>query len=122
MCEHGKNKTSCKECNPNIMCEHGKHKRSCKTCSPNIICEHGKHKSSCKECTPSRICEHNFHKQWCKACNPNLICKASHEPYNNKCVTYGNQKYDGFCTFRFINLFPNDPKSIKLKSSKELKQ
>jgi hypothetical protein len=50
-----------------------------------------------------------------------LICKASHEPYSNECVTNGNRKYDGFCAICFISLFPNDPKSIKARCSKELK-
>ena len=31
-----------------------------------------------------------------------------------------NRKYNNHCAFCFVNLFPNDPKSIKAKSSKEL--
>ena len=32
-----------------------------------------------------------------------------------------NRKYNKHCTFCFITLFPNDPKSFKARTSKELK-
>ena len=36
-------------------------------------------------------------------------------------LTLANRNYNNPCAFCFINLFPNDPKSIKSRSSEELK-
>ena len=49
-CEHGRQKSTCKECGGSAICEHGKQKRQCKECGGSGICEHGRRKSQCKEC------------------------------------------------------------------------
>ena len=38
-------------------CEHGKQKSQCKECGGSSICEHGKQKSRCKECGGSALCK-----------------------------------------------------------------
>ena len=49
-------------------------------------------------------------------------CKSNKEPYNIDCDTIGNSDYDGFCTFCFGNLFPDDPRTPKIHTkTKELK-
>ena len=44
---------------------------------------------------------------------------------SKKCIkcklSYVNRKYNNHGVFCFVNLFPNDPKSVKARSSKELK-
>ena len=41
-CEHGRRKSSCKECGGSAICEHGRLKRQCKECGGSGICEHGR--------------------------------------------------------------------------------
>ena len=68
ICEHGKQKSRCKECGGSGICEHGKHKAYCKECGGSAYCEHGKQKARCKECGGSAYCEHGKHKHICKEC------------------------------------------------------
>ena len=69
ICSHGRRKSQCKECGGSSICEHGRQKPCCKECGGNSICEHGRQKQTCKECGGSSICEHGRQKQTCKACN-----------------------------------------------------
>ena len=51
-----------------------------------------------------------------------VLCKSNNEPYNNICTVHSNPSYDGFCTFCFSHLFPNDPRTKNIrKKTKELK-
>jgi hypothetical protein len=139
ICEHGKRKSICKECGGSQICEHNRIKSLCKDCCGGSICEHGKRKCECKECGGSRICEHNIRKSQCKKCGGSeicehgkyksrcsdcggsRICKSRKEPYNTLCRTYGNRKLNGFCCHCFVNLFPDDPRTLKVRSkSKEI--
>lgn len=43
-------------------------------------------------------------------------CAANEPPHNYICMTAGNQLYDSFCTRCFINLFPNDPRAVSVRS------
>ena len=54
--------------NGKICCEHGRQKSRCKECGGSGICEHGRQKSQCKECGGSSICEHGRQKRQCKEC------------------------------------------------------
>ena len=121
-CEHGKQKSRCKECNGSQICQHLRRKSTCKECNGSEICQHSKVKSRCKDCNGSEICQHNKYKSQCPDCDGLRICKSRREPYNTGCRQIGNRKYSGFCAHCFSNIFPNDPKtaSIRLKS-KELK-
>ena len=40
-------------------CEHGRQKSHCKDCGGSEVCEHNMRKSLCKDCGGSQICEHN---------------------------------------------------------------
>jgi len=58
----------------------------------------------------------------CADCNGTAICKSKNEPYNTPCRTYGNRRLGGFCAHCFVNLFPDDPRTLTIYTkSKELK-
>ena len=44
---------------PGAICEHNRERTSCKSCGGSAICEHNRRRSSCKSCGDSSICEHN---------------------------------------------------------------
>ncbi len=120
-CIHNIRKSNCKECGGSSFCIHGKIKCNCKECSPHLFCEHNTKKSRCKLCDGSEICEHNKRKSSCPDCDGIYICKSRYDPYNTGCRQLGNKKYNGFCTFCFSNLFPNNPLTCQIyKKSKEL--
>ena len=102
ICEHGRQKSYCKECGGVGICEHGKRKFRCKECGGMGICEHGKIKSHCKECGGSQICEHGKLKQCCKKCGGSALCKSEW------CETTKNRKYNGYCMYCFMHLFPDE--------------
>ena len=101
LCIHDKNKNECKECGGVSICEHNKQKRSCKECHGSAICEHNKNKAACKECNGVHICIHNKFKTYCRQCGGSALCKSEW------CETIGNPKYDKYCLFCYINLFPD---------------
>jgi hypothetical protein len=72
-CEHGREKTACKECGGSGICPHGREKRRCKECGGSGICLHGRIKSQCKECGGSAICPHGKRKSQCKDCRPSKL-------------------------------------------------
>ena len=41
LCEHGREKSYCKECGGSGICPHGRNKRYCKDCGGSQICAHG---------------------------------------------------------------------------------
>ena len=53
-CEHGRQRSKCKECGGGSICEHGRLRSKCKDCGGGSICEHGRRRSECKECGGSR--------------------------------------------------------------------
>ena len=56
-------------CMPN--CEHGRQRSICKDCGGGSICEHRRYRSRCKDCGGGSICEHGNLKRNCDTC----ICK-----------------------------------------------
>jgi hypothetical protein len=68
-CNHGRLKSTCKECGGSQICEHNRIKSQCKECGGGSICEHNRMKSQCKDCGGSSICEHNRRKSRCKDCS-----------------------------------------------------
>ena len=96
LCEHGKQKSTCKECGGSSICEHSKRKSECKECGGSNICEHGKRKSYCKECGGSQICEHGKQKSYCKECGGSSLCK------HDWCDTTAIPKYEGYCMPCFV--------------------
>jgi len=87
LCQHGKQKRYCKECGGSAFCEHGKRKERCKECSGSSICEHDKRKEACKECHGSSFCEHGKLKQICKECSGVSLCE--HNIQKNRCKECG---------------------------------
>ena len=49
-CEHGKQKTYCKDCGGSGICEHRIQRRYCKDCGGSRVCEHRKQRRFCKDC------------------------------------------------------------------------
>jgi hypothetical protein len=129
LCEHGKNKNTCKECGTIKLCEHGKSKYTCKECG-KYFCEHGKRKSKCVECGGSEICvhkrlkgkcidcggygicKHKKFKQYCKECDGSRLCKSEW------CEKFST-KYDGYCLFCYVNLFPDKPVTRNYKTKEK---
>ena len=136
ICEHQKVRSSCKECGGSAICEHKRIKRQCKECEGKAICEHNTIKSICKECGGSAICEHLKRRSQCKECGGNAIC--CHNKFKHQCPdcggnmickskttigcrTTGNRKLNGYCSHCFVNLFPEDTRSLTVrKKSKEI--
>jgi uncharacterized C2H2 Zn-finger protein len=46
-------------------------------------------------------CPHNRRKQYCKICDGRSLCKSEW------CETTRNNKYDGYCAYCYVNLYPN---------------
>ncbi len=86
-CEHGRQKSKCKDCGGASICEHGRQKYQCKDCGGASICEHGRFKSHCKDCGGSAICEHGRFKSQCKDCGGSAICE--HGRFKSKCKDCG---------------------------------
>jgi hypothetical protein len=74
-CEHGREKSQCKDCGGSCICEHGRQRSVCKECGGASICEHGKLRSTCKECGGGSICEHGKKRSRCKDCGGGSICE-----------------------------------------------
>ena len=50
-CEHGRQRTKCKDCGGGIKkCEHGRERSKCKDCGGGSICEHRRRRTRCKDC------------------------------------------------------------------------
>jgi len=68
-CEHGRQKSQCKECGGRGICQHGRIRATCKPCGGSQVCQHGRQKPQCKPCGGKRICQHQRQKDGCKQCN-----------------------------------------------------
>ena len=65
-CEHGRQKSRCRDCGTGHYCEHGRQKRQCKYCGTGY-CEHGRPKHQCKDCGKGH-CLHGRQKHHCRDC------------------------------------------------------
>ena len=113
ICIHNRNKRTCKECEGSALCEHGIQKLTCKDCKGSAICIHNKIKYNCKECKGSSYCSHDKQKRRCKICNGSELCKSKW------CETRATKKYDGYCVYCFINLFPDKEISRNYKTKEK---
>lgn len=86
-CEHGRKKSTCKDCNGGGICEHSKIRSSCKECKGGSICEHNRYKSSCKDCKGGARCEHDRVRSICKECGGGSICE--HNRIRSVCIDCG---------------------------------
>ena len=66
-------------------CEHGRERSRCKECGGASICEHGRVRSQCKECGGASICQHGRVRSQCKECGGSSLCKDCHK----KCPSFG---------------------------------
>ena len=79
-CEHGRQRSRCKDCGGSGICEHGRVRSKCKDCGGSSICEHGRQRSTCKDCGGSGICEHGRQRSQCKDCGgsgPVILLEAT---------------------------------------------
>jgi hypothetical protein len=44
-CQHGRERSRCKECGGASICQHGRHRSGCKECGGAGICQHGRRRS-----------------------------------------------------------------------------
>jgi hypothetical protein len=86
-CEHGRQRSRCKECGGGSICEHDRVRSVCKECKGGSICEHGRRRSRCKECGGGSICEHGRVRSVCKECGGGAICE--HDRQRSKCKECG---------------------------------
>ena len=80
ICEHGRQRSRCKECGGSGICEHGRQRRQCKACGGSAFCEHGRQRSRCKECGGSGLCEHGRQRSKCKECREARDATAGEDP------------------------------------------
>lgn len=131
ICEHKKQRSKCKDCEGSCICEHYKIKYYCKECDGRIYCIHEKEKRFCKECDGSGYCIHDIQKKSCKLCNKNIICihnkrKLFCKECNGKrlcksswCSTTASKKYEKYCLYCFIHLFPDKEISRNYKTKEK---
>ena len=139
-----KKPTYCKKCKTNDMVDI-KHKKCivcnlvqptfnypsenkpthCKTCAlDNMV--NIKHKNYmcivCNNKRPSFNYSDTTKPEYCANCKlKNMVDLVSNKCKNDCTTCVNNNKYDGYCAFCFIHLFPNDERTIKIKSkSKEM--
>ena len=110
ICEHKRQRIYCKDCGGGGICEHNKRRNICKECGGGGICEHNRQRPQCKDCNGGSICEHNKRKSYCKLCSGSALCKSEW------CETMSNKKYDNYCYFCYVHLFPDEPKSRNYKT------
>jgi len=79
ICQHNRQKSQCKECGGSSICQHNREKRTCKECGGSGICQHNRQKSQCKECGGSRVCQHNKQKSTCKECGGSSVCQHNRQ-------------------------------------------
>ena len=59
-CEHGREKTVCKECGGSGICAHNRQRAGCKECGGASICEHNRRRAECKECRAAKASARGF--------------------------------------------------------------
>ena len=60
------------ECGGSSICEHKRQRSSCKECKGSSLCPHDRQKSRCKDCGGSGICMHGRQRRNCKVQQPLL--------------------------------------------------
>ena len=97
----------------------------CKKCALNNMVNVKHKKYMCIVCNKKRPSFNYSNKtkpEYCANCKlKNMVDLVSNKCKNNCTTCVNNNKYDGYCTFCFIHLFPNDERTINIKSkSKEM--
>jgi len=124
-CEHGKQRTLCKDCGGNSICEHHIQRHRCYQCGGSSVCEHNRQRHMCIQCKGSQVCEHGRIRSSCKEClDPIYVIIQqwihTHKYYDLKNNRYNNQDFITFehcqkliedshhqCCYCSITLQPN---------------
>lgn len=137
----GKSKTHCAKCKTKNMITH---QQLCNICKMNrasygIIINNKNIRTHCAKCKTDEMIFLNM--EMCEKCNktvptfgynkvthclkckePEMINLKSQRCKSEFCDIIVGNKYDGYCTHCFANLFPQNPKTLLIhKKSKELK-
>ena len=56
------------ECGGAGICQHNRQRSTCKECGGGSICQHNRQRYFCKDCGGAGICQHNRRKARCKRC------------------------------------------------------
>ena len=83
VCEHKRQRMSCRECRGSSICEHLRIRNTCRQCNGGSICVHDRMRSVCKDCHGGSICEHSKLRSLCIDCHGNGIC--DHLVRRNSC-------------------------------------
>jgi len=67
-CEHGRERSQCRDCGGGSICQHDRRRSDCKDCGGGSICPHDRHRSACRDCGGSQICQHDRQRSKCKEC------------------------------------------------------
>jgi len=68
LCEHQRQRSTCKACGGSSLCEHQWRRSTCKDCGGSGLCEHQRQKNHCKDCGGSSLCEHQRRRSRYKDC------------------------------------------------------
>ena len=90
--------------------------------SDGMVNVHSKRCVKCNDKQPNFNYSDQKQGLYCSKCKLDKMVDVKHLKCISCNLTRATKKYDNFCSFCFINIHPNDPRSIKLKGkSKELK-
>jgi hypothetical protein len=78
-CEHGRERTRCKDCGGSSICKHNIVRTQCKACGGSGFCVHGRQKTRCTVCRGESTCEHDTVRKKCS------ICSCVHGLQKGKC-------------------------------------
>jgi hypothetical protein len=84
-CHHGRLRAQCRACDGVSLCHHERRRVECKICKGSGICKHNRVKARCKECDGNGLCEHNRHKRACKECSP-VVCDICQKNYSKSTI------------------------------------
>lgn len=82
-CDHGRQKSKCKDCGGGAICTHGKVRSRCVDCKGGQICEHSRLRTFCRDCGGNSFCIHNIIRSKCKECGGGSVC--DHERLRSSC-------------------------------------
>jgi hypothetical protein len=92
VCQHGRLRSTCKECVGGSVCQHGRQRSLCKDCGGGSVCQHGRQRSLCKDCVGGSVCQHGSLRSTCKDCGGGSICQHGRE--RRRCKDCGGSSSD----------------------------
>eukprot|EP00802_Teleaulax_amphioxeia_P018666 Tamp_18869.p1 GENE.Tamp_18869~~Tamp_18869.p1 ORF type:complete len:399 (+),score=39.93 Tamp_18869:62-1258(+) len=75
ICQHGRQRSQCRECGGASICEHNRVRSACRDCKGGSYCKHGVIRARCRECGGGSICEHDLVRSKCRDCKGGSYCK-----------------------------------------------